>query len=79
MLGLNSFLFKYCSGIYLSLGVDVLDDTSVKADIGLSMFHFFINIGEQWEISVNIVAVWLFVYLIRAQESRGKYNIPTTG
>ncbi|WP_018617858.1 hypothetical protein [Spirosoma luteum] len=78
MFGLSSVLFKYCSGIYLSFGVNVLDDIKMKANIGLSMFHLSINTGEQWEISVNVIAVWLFVYLIRAQESREEYNIFTT-
>lgn len=78
MVGLGSFLFKYCSGIYLSFGVNVLDDIKMKADVGLSAFHLSINSGEQWEISVNVIAVWLLMYLMRAQESREQSTVSTT-
>ena len=78
MFGLGSFLFKYCSGIYLSFGVNVADDIKMKSDVGLSIFHLFINTGEQWEISVNVIAVWLLVDLVRTQENRKEYNISTT-
>ncbi len=78
MFGLSSVLFKYCSGIYLSFGVDMENGIELKADVGLSMFHLFINTGEQWEISVNVVAVWLLSSLIRGQENRKEYNISVT-
>ncbi|MGV3557130.1 hypothetical protein [Larkinella arboricola] len=60
MIGFGSFLFKYCSGIYLTLGFDVLND-KIESGIGLSIFHVFVNSGEHGEVSVNIIAAFLLV------------------
>ncbi len=69
MIGFSSFLFKYCSGIYITLGVDVLNN-KVESGIGLSLFHLFINSGEHGEVSVNIIAALLLAFLLRLQEDK---------
>ncbi|GAB3902150.1 hypothetical protein [Spirosoma agri] len=79
MIGIGGFLFKYCAGLYVMLGIKFIDELKMTADIGLSTFELNINSGEQGAVSFNLIAILLFISLLRLQEQIKQYYLLKKG
>lgn len=60
------YAFKYASGIYLSIGIDLTDSYDFSVGAGISSFTFNFNIEtERLEIEINLIALALILWIDR--------------
>ncbi len=66
----GSVYFRYCAGAYIVADVDVTNEIKLGANVGLSLLHIGNNADDEWQLSFNLVAIWLLVYIYRLRQTK---------
>lgn len=66
--GISGFTFEYFLGIYLSLGLNITNDTIINYNAGFNTWILNLGTNENLFFNINIVAIIIILYTLNLKD-----------
>ena len=67
--GISGFTFEYFSGIYLSLGLNITNDTIINYNAGFNTWILNLGSNSTLFININLVALGLIIFIFKLKNN----------
>ena len=67
--GISGFTFEYFSGIFLTLGVNITNDTIINYNAGFNTWMLNLGSNSTLFININLVALGLIVFIFKLKNN----------
>lgn len=71
--GISGFAFEYYSGIFVSLGFNITNDTIINYNAGFNTWILNLSSNSNLFININLVAIALIIFIFKLKKDTESY------